>query len=410
MFGASERVANGSHLHSSVHLVDDVDVRSYEPNSVVFNGVSAIPRSQFSALALSDAIEWDYIRAIERISSKDFQFLSIGLGDAKQLAAVAAFFRLDYRVDDSLGAWAKSITNWLAKLNPGLVTFPALIMGNPFLDECPIGIPANTPPSVRLEYFSAFLDGMSELAADDGIKILALKDIACRDAAWAHDLLSSRGFSRMPSLPVAELTIRWDSADEYIASLRPKMRSDLRRKLRQSKAVRTEVRDTIAGLEDQIIDLYRQTQARRKMDCPGFDEIPVDLFREVTQGLRGRGRVLLCWLDQELVCFNLFLESKDKIVGKYLGMNYAHVRAYNLYFVNWMRMLEYAIASGVKTLQVGQTSYDIKVKLGCELHPSWVYFKHTGKVRGPLFRWFAPWASYAQFDPDLGRLVDRSPK
>ena len=91
MSGASERAANGSHPHSSVHLVDDVDVRSYEPNSVVFNGVSGIPRSQFSALALSDAIEWDYIRAIERISSKDFQFLSIGLGDAKQLAAVAAF-------------------------------------------------------------------------------------------------------------------------------------------------------------------------------------------------------------------------------------------------------------------------------------------------------------------------------
>ncbi len=50
---------------------------------------------------------------------------------------------------------------------------------------------------------------------------------------------------------------------------------------------------------------------------------------------------------------SLFLQSKDKIVGKYLGMNYVRVREFNLYFVDWMRMLEYAIASGVKTLQVG---------------------------------------------------------
>ncbi len=408
MLGFSERGSNASRVHAQPN-VDTIHNLDGELTSTVLPGISVLDRTELGSLKLHDEHDWDYIRVIERISSTVFSFFCVRVDIGKQLVAVAPLFRLEYRIDDALGEWAKPGANWLARRLPGLVKVPALIMGNPFLDECPIGIPAHLSIRERCSYFGAFLDAMSDSTKKNGTGILAIKDIADRDAAWAHEVLTKRGFSRIPSLPVAELPVRFGSLDEYFAGLSSKVRADLRRKLRRSKAIRSEVRDTIDGLEEKIIDLYRQTQARRKADYPGFDEVPAELFREVLEGSHGKAHLRLCWLEDELVCFNIFIHSGDKIIGKYLGMNYSFVREHNLYFVNWLAMVQYAIANGVKSIQVGQTAYGVKVKLGCEIHPSWVYFKHTGKIRGPLFRLFAPLASYAQSDPDLGRLNQRSP-
>jgi hypothetical protein len=72
-------------------------------------------------------------------------------------------------------------------------------------------------------------------------------------------------------------------------------------------------------------------------------------------------------------------------------------------------MVRYCIEHGLRALQVGQTSYLLKARLGCKLHRSWIYCRHTGPVRGPIFRFLAPYAAFDRMDPDLRELGDAAP-
>ena len=118
--------------------------------------------------------------------------------------------------------------------------------------------------------------------------------------------------------------------------------------------------------------------------------------------------MLLARLGGKLVSFNFFLVEKDRVIGKFVGMDYEVARAHNLYFFNWMTIVKFCIDKGVATLQTGQTTYTVKVRLGCKLKRSWVYVKYNGAILGPLVRRLAPRISFAEADPDLAQLGDKA--
>jgi predicted N-acyltransferase len=261
----------------------------------------------------------------------------------------------------------------------------------------------------RNAVLGTLLTAMNRHAAEAGVRVLVLKDLTDQDCQWAHTALADAGFSAIPSLPVAALDLPYDNFDGYLASLPSKLRSELRRKMRQASNVRIEFRDSLDGIEDEVCRLYAETRSHRKVSYDAFDEIPEGYFREVMGMLGGKARLLLMWVGETLAGFNLFIVERDRAVGKYVGLRYDHVREHNLYFVNWLTMVRYCIDHQLRELQVGQTSYGLKTKLGCKLHKSWIYCRHTGPVRGPLFRLLAPYAAFDKMDPDLQQLGDAAP-
>jgi hypothetical protein len=118
---------------------------------------------------------------------------------------------------------------------------------------------------------------------------------------------------------------------------------------------------------------------------------------------------MVCRVDGRLASFNIFLIEKDRILGKYIGMHYAIAREHNLYFVNWMAMVRLCIERGIPWLQTGQTSYRQKVRLGCKLKRSWVYFKHRNLLINPLFKLIGPTMAFDKMDPDLQALGEETP-
>jgi hypothetical protein len=152
------------------------------------------------------------------------------------------------------------------------------------------------------------------------------------------------------------------------------------------------------------VSLYAATRANRKASYGAFDELPRGYFRELMAVLGGGARLQLLWIADTLAAFNLFIVEGDRVLGKYLGMRYPLAREHSLYFANWMAMIRYCIENHYRELNVGQTSYALKVRLGCRLRRSWIYVKHTGLVRGPLFRLLAPYAAFDRIDPYLRQL------
>jgi predicted N-acyltransferase len=371
--------------------------------------IADIPRVDWDRLFPGRAEGWDYFRACERASPEDFTASAMGAYAGDELVAAVPLFRTDYRLDLSLEGSLKPAGEWLYKNAPKLVVVPVLGMGSALTDECPIGFAPGMTAEERIAAFKALLAGMDAHASANKIPLLAMKDIMDRDAIWAHDPLKEAGFTRVATLPLATLHLPFKDESEYLASLSSSMRSDLRKKMRRAANVKIEIRDSIDGIEDELVALFEETKANRKTDYGAFDEVPANYFHEVMQSMPGRARLMLCRVNGELATFNIFLVEPDRIIGKYVGMRYSLTREHNLYFVNWMATARLCMEKGIPWLQTGHTSYRQKVRLGCKLKRSWVYFKHRSPLINPLFKLFGPMMAFDAMDPDLQALGSEAP-
>jgi predicted N-acyltransferase len=371
--------------------------------------ISAIGREAWDRLFPGRVERWGYFSACERAAPAGFSASAIGAFAGDTLVAAAPLFRTDYRLDLSLKGSLKPAVDWLHRNAPKLVVVPALGLGSPLTEECPIGLRPGMTTRERHATFEALLRGMDAYAEANTIPILALKDVTDRDAAWVQDPLANAGFTRVATLPLATLHLPYENETEYLASLSASMRSDLRKKMRRSAQVKIELRDTIDDIEDEIVSLFEGTKANRKTDYGAFDDVPAIYFREVMRNLPSSAQVLLCRVNGRLASFNIFLVERDRVLGKYIGLRYPLAREHNLYFVNWMATVRLCIERGIPWLQTGQTSYRQKVRLGCRLKRSWVYFKYRNSLINPLFKLFGPMMAFDRMDPDLQALGREAP-
>jgi predicted N-acyltransferase len=370
--------------------------------------ITDIPREAWDRLFPGKVEGWDYFRACERATPEEFTASAMGAFAGDDLVAAVPIFRTDYRLDMSLEGALKPVGEWLYRNMPKLVVVPVLGMGSPLTEECPIGFAPGMSETARATTFKALLDGFEAHAKASKIDLLALKDITDRDATWAHPLLKQDHFTRVATLPLGTVHLPFKTEDDYLASLSGSMRSDVRKKLRRSKAT-IEIRDSIDGIEDELVALFEETKSNRKADYGAFDEVPANYFREVMENLPGRAKLMLARVDGVLATFNIFLVEPDRVLGKYVGMRYPLAREHNLYFVNWMATAHFCMEHGIPWLQTGHTSYRQKVRLGCKLKRSWVYFKHRSPIFNPLFKLFGPKMAFDAMDPDLQALGDEAP-
>ncbi len=369
--------------------------------------IGDIPRADWERLSRGRVEGWDYFRACERAMPEDFSASALALYDGGTLVAAVPVFRTDYRLDMSLEGALKPAIEWIHRKAPKLVAVPVLGLGSPLTEECPVAFDPAMTGEQRIAALQALLQGMDAHAEAHNIPLLAIKDLMDADAAWAHGTLTAAGFTRVATLPLATLHLPFKDETEYLASLSPTMRKSLRKKIRQSADVTIEYRDSIDGIEDEIVALFEETKAHRKTDYGSFDEVPARYFREVLQSLPGRAQLVLSRVEGTLATFNISLIERDRVLGKYVGMRYPLVRAHNLYFVNWMATVRLCLERGIPWLQTGHSSYRQKVRLGSKLKRSWIYFKYRNVAINPLFKLFGPMMAFDAMDPDLQSLGAR---
>ncbi len=357
---------------------------------------------------------WDYFRACE---------IAMATGEATGEATVALvavvgdlpvaallLFRTSYRLDMEVPNALRPLAGLVGRVAPDLLRVEVLGLGSPLTEECPIGFHPSLSPSARADAFAALIDAANRQSVLEGISMLALKDVADEHVATIDPVLMQRGFRRVPTLPVATLHLPFKHEDEYLATLSPNMRRDLRRKMKSvGGKVTVEVCHSIRGIEDEVAALFDETKARSKVDYDGFDDVPQAYFRAVVESLGDSALIVLCRVDGVLAGFSLSLIERNRVIGKYVGMRYPLAREHDVYFINWMTVVRYCIAHGITWLQAGQTTYKQKFRLGCQLKRSWVYFKHRGRILGPVVRSVGKQLRFDLLDPDLAGQTDALP-
>jgi hypothetical protein len=178
------------------------------------------------------------------------------------------------------------------------------------------------------------------------------------------------GFAREPGLPVARLHVTSD----YWSGLKQHVRSDFRRRLRKARALRIEEHDGFpAKHASRLYELYLNVHRRGEFT---FETLNPRYFE-----LAGRfSKYVLYWEGDVLIGFTQLICKGTCMHYKYLGMDYERGRPLGLYFIMSLSHIEMCLRDGYTIYQTGCTSYAFKQRLGSELVPVFLYFRHRNAI------------------------------
>ncbi|WNJ91122.1 GNAT family N-acetyltransferase [Bosea sp. 685] len=315
--------------------------------------------------------------------------------------AVAPFFLIDYRLDTPLQGPLRALGDYLFRHARKLVSLRVLCIGSPYAERCHIGLSPELDAQARQQARLTLREVIDAHGRDEGVHIIAWKDLAPDDAEAFQSILKGEGFIRLGSLPVAVLDLPFQSEADYLATLSAATRKDIRRKLAKAGDVRIEMRHSIADIEAEIVALYESTRAQSGLDYGDLEKLPPGYFSGIAAALGERALFVLYWVGTTLAAFNLLLIERERVIDKFLGMRYPLAREHNLYALSWMTNVRYCLAHGIGRLQSGQTAYASKLRFGSRLVPSVIFFRHRQGVLNWALRSISPYIAFDRLDPDL---------
>ena len=168
--------------------------------------------------------------------------------------------------------------------------------------------------------------------------------------------------------------------------------------------MRIEYRSSVVGIEAKIAELFDSTLKQSKVDYGDFEKLDPDYFPRVVHGMGDKAQLMLCWQGEELLSFQLFLVGRDRVLAKQIGMQYPQGRELNLYFINWLKLIEFAIEHRIPSVEMGATTYATKILFGGYLERRWLHFRFRGGLWNRALNPVAPLFDFEKNDPELQKL------
>lgn len=373
---------------------------------VITRSIEAFGREEWNRLFPDELEDWSYYRAVENSGLQEFSWVYFGVRDANgSLRAAVPAFLTDYSLDTTLSGTLKRFADWLTRYFPRLLLQKMLALGSPVAEFCHLGFAPGTDAREQHHLLDAILMQVERFAQETRVRLIAVKDAgAAQDALWAA-AAKRHGLRRQPGLPTAFIDIRFTDIDGYLALLSKATRKDIRRKLKSAAGLRTEWRTSIDGIEDEVMRLYKSTHANAQFS---FEELTPEYFRGVLREMGERSSCATYWLGDRLVAFNLALHDGKRLLDKFLGMDYAAAREYNLYFYTWIESVRHCIDLNLGLYQSGQGLHALKRRLGSRLSANWLWYRHRNRFVDAIFALVERIARLDRHDPELAALLKES--
>lgn len=364
--------------------------------ALVLSGIDRLPQAEWDACFPGEAEGWAYLKACGGEIA--------AVMDADGLLMAAPLFEMEYRLDTPFQEGrAAAVAGFLSRLLPGLMVWRLLGVGSALTERCPVALRPGLSPDQRLWAVTAFLELLEREAARRKARLLAFKDMAEPEAGWLSPLLAAAGYTHINSLPVAALDLEGVASETaYLERLSSGTRKDIRRKLKAAGGqVRIEHRMAAGELLPRIEALYESTRTHSSLSYGDFEELPAGYFQKIPEALGDRARFVLYWVGDRLAAFNLLLLADDRVIDKFLGMEYPLARDHNIYAVSWMENVRFTLKTGRRLFQSGQTAYASKLRFGSGLLPSSILVRCRIGLLNRLLRRLAPWLAFDRWDPEL---------
>lgn len=198
-------------------------------------------------------------------------------------------------------------------------------------------------------------------------------------------------FVQATTFPRCVLEIKWDALEGYLQSLRSNYRRRYRLALKRSQSLKLRILTNNHDFDDHLYSLYEEVYESSKYRIE-------KLSKEFFQG--PQARILVYSLGEQDVGFIQLIENGSELIFEFVGFDHKLNKEYDIYISLLVRIVEYGILHGFKTIDFGQTADEAKLKLGSRYQPLYVLLHHSNIFVHSLTRLFINVIGYKPLDQD----------
>lgn len=249
---------------------------------------------------------------------------------------------------------------------------------------------AFAPDANKSELWPAVAEALYRLRRADRLSgdtdLVMVKDIPDAEAADAAALArySYRPLETDPDM-VLELSTKWRTYEDYLASLNSKYRKTSRQIDKEIAAAgcRVESLEDVAGHAAELHALYLQVHEHARLRLV---TLKPDFIPALSQTFGDDMRCTVIKRGDELLGFVTTLKDGETAVGYYIGFDRATNAEVPLYFRLLQSVVDDAIKLDCRRLSLGRTALEPKARLGARPAPLRVWIRHRIPALNVLVR------------------------
>lgn len=341
----------------------------------IFNTIDEIDSLLWDSLCSSNEIikTHNFLRAVEHSNLKSCRYWYILFYKNGKPIANAALFSMDFCLDVVAPSFIKNICENIRKALPNFFKVKLVGCGTP-VATCANGIALSSEASFE-EVIFLLKQTVERIAWKEKAHCILFKEYNQKEVE-SFDLLKNFGFMRLPSLPTSFVDVSWPSFDEYIKNLRKKYRLLAKNEIKKLDGVSIEICEDFESYDKELWALYMNVYEKAEVK---FEQLTPEFFKNISTMLKDKSRAILIKRDGRVVAFELIIEDDSMLRPLYLGINYEESKTYSLYFNSIYQILKHGIEREKKVVELGQTSYYPKLKVGARVEPLYLYMKFKRK-------------------------------
>ncbi|MFN2622116.1 MAG: GNAT family N-acetyltransferase [Chthoniobacterales bacterium] len=329
----------------------------------------------------------------------NFEHHYLALEDrAGKVRGIQPVFFVQQNLVEGIPALRKAVDK-LRQRFPRFLTMRLVMIGNAagegHLSACVAGDEAWVADALR--------EVLPEFARQAKASLVVFKDFPATYRETLADLARTN-FTRVPSMPMTELSLDYRDFDHYVTTLGASTRKDLRRKFRRIAAaapINVEIVTDLTPHVDEVYPFYLQVHERSPMK---FERLTKEYLSALGRRMPDRVRFFIWRQKGKAIAFSVALVHDGTIYDDYLGLDYRVALDLHLYFYTLRDILSWSLEQGLKRYRSSPLNYEPKLHLGCDLYPLDLYVRHTNPVLNKIFRPFLKLLEPTRHDPVLRRF------
>lgn len=347
----------------------------------IYNTIRDVPRDQWNQLLRGHSCTYSYEfwDVLERSRLNDFRYQhALIFDDTGAAVATTSLYTITTDIAIFAPSGLRSVLSAIRRLFPNFLKIKMLECGTPITLNEPFVTNGNMETTVVVKSIS---DALLRAAKDHACWFIVCRDFQQQSAALLPEF-RRLGYHIVDSLPTTYMEVVWSTPDRYLASMKSYYRSKLLKHLRiaQDQGIRHELRENFADLADVLCAQWwvvhsHADEYQREILTPEF-------YREFSTRLGSRSKVLLFYRKTELIGHALLLMDGELLRWLYFGRNDASNDS--LYIYVGHKVVETAILSGAKRIELGLTTYSIKKDLGAYMAPIKLAVRSPSRLINPF--------------------------
>lgn len=187
----------------------------------------------------------------------------------------------------------------------------------------------------------------------------------------SEDELKINGFARGTTLPTCKLYIQWNTFEQYLKDMRSHYRYRIGKALAKGQEIEMAELAENDLFDEELYELYLQVYGKSEFK---LEKLGIEFFR------RSSAKIITFSVRGRAVAFIQLMENDDELIFLFGGFDYSQNLKYDLYINMLLEILRRGIDGGCKTIDMGQTAEDTKMKLGCRSVAKYMYARHSNVI------------------------------